>query len=66
MAGGCLDEAIQVIEVVSTPPTILSEIKLIEANEMVPNSLTFPNYILFKFRNKKIQFFVGGTPLRPP
>ena len=31
---------------------ILAETTLIAANEMVPNSLTFPNYILFKFIKK--------------
>ena len=42
-------------------------ITLITANYMVPNTWTFPNYILFKFRRrKKLQFLVGGTPPRPP
>ena len=50
----------------STPPTIFFVITLITANYMVPNTWTFPNYILFKFRNKKNSIFLGGTPLRPP
>ena len=49
----------------STQPTIFFVITLITANYMVPNTWTFPKYILFKFRNKKIHIFIGGTPLRP-
>ena len=47
------------------PPTVFLIITLITANYMVPNSLTFPKYILFKSINKKISIFWGGTPFRP-
>ena len=48
------------------PPLPFFKISLIAANNMVRNTWTFLNYILFKFRIKKISIFWGGTPLRPP
>ena len=48
------------------PPTIFLVITLITAHYMVPNTWTFPNYVLFKFINKIFLIFLGDTPLSPP